>query len=123
MSYAYTWPGTLPQRVEKGYTESRGVLIIKTSMDAGPAKMRRRGQKPDMLNVSFLMTTTQITDLETFVNDVLKGVARFGFPHPRLTPTTYVETRLVPQDSGTLYSVDYVAPGYYKVAMQLEILP
>lgn len=121
MAYSYIWPPGLPQRVEKGYSESRGVLILKTPMDAGPAKMRRRGTKPDMLNVSFLMSSAQVLILEDFVNNTLQGTARFGFTHPRTG--VIVETRFVPQDSGTLYSVDYVGPGYYKTAMQLEILP
>ena len=36
MAYTYTWPNTLPQSPQKGFTESIGALVIRTPMDAGP---------------------------------------------------------------------------------------
>lgn len=121
MAYSYLWPPGLPQTPQKGYTEDSGVLILKTAMDAGPAKMRRRGKKPTTLSMSFLMTTAQVATLETFTKDTIRGTSRFGFTHPRTN--TIVEARMVPQDSGTLYNIAYVAPGYYTISLQLEILP
>jgi hypothetical protein len=121
MAYSYTWPATLPQSPQKGYSETGGVLILRTPQDAGPAKMRVRGNKPQVLSVSFLMNTTQVTALETFVKTTIKGVARFGFTHPRTG--VIVEVRIVPQGDGDFYTLQYQAPGYYQVTMQLEILP
>jgi len=121
MAYAYIWPPSLPQSPQKGFTETGGVLILRTQMDAGPAKQRRRGQKPQMLQVSFIMTTAQTEVLEEFVKTTLQGTARFGFTHPRLG--TIVETRIVPQSAGDLYTFSYLAPGYWTVSLQLEILP
>ena len=121
MAYAYIWPASLPQSPQKGFTETGGVLILRTPMDAGPAKQRRRGQKPQELSVNFVMTTEQTQVLETFVKDTLRGTARFGFNHPRLN--TVVETRIMPEGNGQLYSFSYLAPGYWNVSLQLEILP
>lgn len=121
MAYSYTWPASLPQSVQKGFTETGGVLVTRTPQDRGPAKMRYLGNKPQVLNVQFLMTTAQVTTLETFVKSTLRGTARFGFPHPRTSTT--VEARIVPQGEGDYYTFTYVAPGYYSVSLTLEVLP
>lgn len=115
------WPTGCPQVPQKGYTETGGVLIIRTPTDMGPAKMRKRGNKPQVLNLSFIMTTAQVSTLETFVNDTIKGVGRFTFTHPRTGLSK--EMRLVPQGEGDLYNLSYTAPGYYTVGCQFEVLP
>ncbi len=89
-------------------------------MDAGPAKQRKRSNKPQTLSVSFLMTTAQVAIFETFVKDTIKGTARFGFSHPRLG--TVQEVRIIPSD-GQLYNINYLAPERWSVSMQMEILP
>jgi len=121
MAYSYVWPASLPQNPEKGFSETGGVLALRTPTDQGPAKMRYRGAKSQMLNLSFLMTTDQVATLETFVKTTIKGTARFGFPHPRLA--TVVETRIVPQNTNDYYTLTYRAPGYWTVSLQMEVLP
>jgi hypothetical protein len=128
MAYSYSWAGTgLPQNPQKGFSETGGVLVIRTPTDQGPAKMRYRGAKPQVLSISFLMTSAQVVLLEAFVKDTIKGTARFGFPHPRLITALgaplMVEVRMVPQGSGDYYNLTYTAPGYWNVALQLEVLP
>jgi hypothetical protein len=90
-------------------------------MDSGPAKQRRRGQKPQVLQLSYLMTTAQVSTFEGFVKNDLKGTARYNYLHPRLNTT--VEVRIVPQSGGELYNITYQAPGYWMVALTLEVLP
>jgi hypothetical protein len=121
MAYSYTWPPTLPQVPQKGFTETGGVLVVRTSQDKGPAKLRNLGQKPQVLNVQFLMTSAQVSTLESFVKLDIKGVARFGFNRPRTN--TVVETRIVPQGDGEYYTISYMAPGYWNIQMTLEVLP
>lgn len=124
MAYSYVWPASLPQVPQKGYSETGGANILSTAMDSGPAKRRYRGKKPQILSVSFLMTTTEVATLETFAlgPSAIRGVARFGFPHPRTGLT--VEVRILPEgNDGNLYNVSYSAPGYYNVSMKLEVLP
>lgn len=127
MAYSYTWPNGLPQAPQKGYTEDKGLIIIKTPMDSGPAKIRKRGKRPDVLNVSFIMTSTDVSVLQNFVENTIQGTARFGFPHPRLTTNpaapVIAEVRIVPQGEGVMYNMSYLAPNYYTVTMQLEIMP
>ena len=121
MAYNYIWPPGLPQIPQKGYSETTGTNIIKTPTDSGPAKLRYRGQKPSNLNLTFIMTDSQVEILEDWVTTTLKGVIRFGFPHPR--KNVVVECRFVPQGEGNLYTISYIAPGYWNVAVTLEILP
>ena len=121
MAYAYIWPPSLPQVPQKGFTETGGALIMRTQMDAGVAKQRRRGLSPAQLNVSFILTTAQVDTLEDFVNNTIKGVARFGFTHPRTKAIE--EVRIIPQGEGTLYNLAYLAPGYWTLTLQLEVLP
>lgn len=121
MAYSFVWPPTLPQSPQKGFTETAGVRLVRTSMDAGIAKTRKRGSKPNTLNLSFIMTTAQTTTLESFVKTTIQGTARFGFTHPRLG--VIVETRIVPQQDGELFSLSYAAPGFWSVQLTLEVLP
>lgn len=121
MAYTFSWPSTLPDYPERGFQESVGALIQRTSMDAGPAKQRRRGARPDTMSVQYLMTTAQVAILESFVLDTLDATTRFGYLHPR--KRVMVEVRVIPQQNGELFTVQYLAPGYCTVSLQLEILP
>src|SRR5574343_16922 len=120
MAVSYYWPASLPQVPQKGYSEDIGVNVQVTPMEQGPAKYRRRGRKPAKLSVSFIMTTAQVATLENFVENTIKGVARFGFTHPRTNAV--VETRIIPSD-GVYYKLTYLAPGFYTVSSTFEILP
>lgn len=121
MAYTYVWPVSLPQSPQKGFSESGGALIVRTPMDAGPAKMRRRAKSVNKLTLTFIMTDVQVNTLEDFIDNSIKGTARFGFTHPR--KNTIVEVRIVPQGEGDLYTLTYLAPGYWTVAMTFEVLP
>jgi hypothetical protein len=118
---ALTWPPSLPQVPQKGYTEEVGAIIVKTPMDAGPAKIRRRSNKPAVLNLTFIMTTADLTTLDTFIQTTLGYVSRFAFPHPRTGSS--VDCRIMPTGEGTMYNISYLAPGYYTISMQFEVMP
>lgn len=115
------WPSALPQSPQKGFKESVGQNIIRSPMDAGPAKMRNRGKRPNTMDLSFILTTAQTTTLENFIKTDLAGVKRFSFTHPRTSNT--VEARIVPQSEGEFYGLEYLAPGYWKTSLKFEILP
>lgn len=121
MGYFYSWPATLPQSPQKGFTESGGVNILRSPMDSGIAKQRTRGRKPSVLSLTFIMSKEQVDTLEYFLRVTLLGSIRFGFLHPRTR--TVVEVRVVPQQEGVLYNISNIAPDYYTVSMQFEVLP
>ena len=121
MAYSYIWPASLPQVPQKGFTETGGALVLRTQMDAGVAKQRRRGLSPSQMQLAFIFTTAQVSTFELFVKNTIKGVARFGFKHPRTG--VIEEVRIIPQSDGNMYNIAYLAPGYWNLSMQFEVLP
>jgi hypothetical protein len=117
------WPiaYNFPQVPQKGFTESVGVNVIRSPMDTGPAKMRRRGARPSVLNVAFILTNDQAQELERFIKSDLLGTRRFNFKHPRTGST--VEVRIVPQGDSEFYKLTYLAPGYWQTDLVFEVLP
>jgi hypothetical protein len=111
----------LPQVPQKGFSESIGLNVIRSPMDAGPSKMRRRAAGVNTMDLSFIMTTAQCTTLENFIKNTLLGVKRFTFPHPRTN--TNVEVRIVPSGDGEFFKLQYLAPGYWNTSLKFEILP
>ncbi len=118
----YIWPASLPDSpLVDGFGETLGANILRTPTDSGPAKMRYRGQRPDKVQCAYLMTGAQVATLVTFTRDTLRGVRRFGWPHPRRG--VQVEARFVPQEEGDLFSMVAVGPDVYHVGIALEVLP
>lgn len=121
------WPTTLPQTPQKGYTISGGPNIIRSNMDMGPAKQRFRGNSVKKLSLSFIMDTTQLNTFEIFVNTTLRGVLRFSFKDPKdshlpLQNRSTIEVRILQQGDKS-YDIEYLAPNYWRVSTQFEILP
>ena len=121
MAANYIWPPSLPENPQKGFSETLGLNILRTSMDNGPAKQRYRGRMPSVISATYFLTQEQLAILESFVTDTLRGVARFYWQHPK--SQQQVEVRIVPQDSGTLYTSRYLAPGFFTVDLTIEVLP
>jgi hypothetical protein len=123
MATSYQWPTAhnFPQSPQKGFTESVGMNVLRSPMDIGPAKMRRRGARPSVLNVAFILTSQQAQDLQDFINNDLLGTRRFNFKHPRTNST--VEVRIIPQGDSEFYKLTYLAPGYWQTDLVFEVLP
>ena len=90
-------------------------------MDNGPAKIRRRSRKPEVMAWSFDMTTAQLADLRTFVNDTLFGVRRFNFTHPVTSES--VEVRIIASGDGEFYKYTNADGPNWHVSMQVEVMP
>lgn len=62
------WPTSLPQKPRRdGYQEDPGTSDIRSPMDVGVAKVRRRFTAPiRVFSWSFEMTTAQLATFETF---------------------------------------------------------
>lgn len=78
------WPDTLPQAwLNEGYQETLPDVMIRTQMDAGPAKVRRRFTcQVTPIKARLLLTTTEKGYLETFFNTTTAGGSlSFTFPH------------------------------------------
>lgn len=80
------WPTSLPQAPDKdGYNENPGEQSIRSSMDVGPPKVRRRNTAAiGAIACKFTMTGAQTGLLDTFyVSTVLGGSLTFDWVHPR----------------------------------------
>ena len=80
------WPGTLPQDVfVQGYSEQPPELALRTQMDIGPAKLRRRqtaAARP--LKATVGLTRAQVATLDAFfLTDLAGGALSFTWTHPR----------------------------------------
>jgi len=121
MAYSYTWPATLPQSpLRDGFAIKKGMNILRTPQDKGPAKLRRRGAMPSVMSCVFSMTAAQVETFESFFHDTIRGVARFGFTDP--TTGQVAECRIVHSDDGA-YDISPTGPGRWNVSMQLEVMP
>lgn len=115
------WPATLPDDVlVDGYDESPPETVVRTEMDAGPAKIRRRftaGVRPLKVTLD-RMTRTQVAALDELYVDTLEGGALpFDWTHPRtLGDVTFRFTRpprYRPIGSGALWNAE----------LELEVMP
>lgn len=78
-----TWPVTLPAPQVRGYGLNPVDPVIRTKMEGGPGRNRRRfTQAPTDIPVSFKFTETQMAIFETFhKNELFDGAAWFdGMP-------------------------------------------
>lgn len=122
MATSFVWPSGLPQYVERdSYSETGGVSVLRTPMDSGPAKVRRRAKFPSQLEMSVDMTSAQVAIFKTFVEDTIQGVMRFNFPHPRTG--NLAEVRIVAEEGGRMYNLRSKGHDRWAVQFKLEVLP
>ena len=113
------WDNTLPQTLlVDGYGQSFPEVTIKSNMDAGPAKVRRRftaGVEP--VSGTMVMTAAQLATFTTFYNTTLLGGSlRFSWTKPP-AHTAACEMRFTAPPSLTKVESNY------EVSLSLEILP
>ena len=112
------WPPTLPQvALADGYTSRPGDNVVRTEMDVGPAKVRRRGSAGvRRISVRYRMTPAQSDDFEAFYNDTLRsGALRFTWPGPAGGDS--LTARILPTPVWRPRGANWT------VSMDLEILP
>jgi hypothetical protein len=113
------WPATLPQCLEViGYGTALQSNLLRTAMDTGPAKVRRRstaGVRPVTGRIT--VDKTDLATLVAFFDDsTLSGAIRFAWTDPDTGAA--VEMRFVSPPQWTAHGA-----GKYLVALDLEILP
>jgi len=84
------WPSSLPQRPSpQGFSETPGRPIVRTEMDAGPPKMRRRHTAGvRRYSMSFDVTKIQVATFDTFyVTTTAYGSLAFDMINPRTDAT------------------------------------
>ena len=82
---AQPWPGSIPQNVNLGgFGLEVGETLIRTEMETGPTKVRRRfTDSVDAVACSMWLTLAQYTTFRNFYDVTLNGGAeRFEFTDP-----------------------------------------
>lgn len=114
------WPATLENKVNSGsFTFQIGETVIRTQMDVGPNKTRRRSTKSiDTYQVSLLVKDfNEFTDLYDFYDvDLNGGTLAFDFLDP-LTNTTREFKFSSPPSFSSL------GAGVFTASMQWETVP
>lgn len=113
------WPATLPPLSElEQFTEESPDLVLRTPMETGPAKMRRRftaGVRP--LAGRLLVSLDQVEILDAFyLNDCAGGSLPFAAPRPRggaVAAMNFVKPPKFARESGI----------WWRATLELEVLP
>jgi len=113
-----TWPASLPDPHIDNYQESRQDQVLRSQMDTGSPKTRRRFTASiSNINLKWIMTGTQISTLETFFEYTISGGAlSFDWIHPRKQSTVSAKFKKP-------YQLSFLGNNYYKVTATFEILP
>lgn len=111
-----TWPAALKVS-RNGFSESPPNNLVKSDMDAGPQKVRRRTTaNTRAASLVLFLTTAELATLETFfVTTIYSGALPFDFTHPRTGET--VEARITEPPE---YSSEETM---WQVTIKMEILP
>ena len=112
-----TWPGTLSAFIlQDGFSETLPNNTIRSKMDVGPPKMRRRGTgAPRPVTGKQYMTAGQVAIFDTFYESTLySGSLRFDWVSPRTQAVK--ELRFIQPPVYTPMGVGYI------VSMKLEIM-
>lgn len=112
------WPASLPPPYLNSLQESPPNNLIRTSMDKGPDKVRRR-TTANIRPISFtLMLTPDLVEVidEFYVDDLASGSTEFDYTHPR-TGEACTARFVNPPQYGEREGV------VYSVTVSLEILP
>ena len=115
---AIPWPATLQDKLEQdNFSLEKGSTVIRTQMDVGPVKVRRRSTRPiDMVVGSIYLTASEWAIFETFYNTTINGGATpFELPHPITGVLTVFRFAAEPsyRSVGSIFSV----------SMKWEVMP
>lgn len=112
------WPSSLPRLLAPGYSESPQDQTLRTEMDAGPAKVRRRfSAAVTEQQIRLLLTDAQLATFESFWDtDLAGGALSIDWDDPRTGSAVHV--RPVGRYTVTMQSVDY-----WWVSFVGEVLP
>lgn len=113
-----TWPSTLPSPSPGGYQEILPDNTIRTEMEVGPPKVRKRATSaPTQYSLSFEMDNTDVNTLETFYRTTInEGADPFTMDDPRNGTSETFRVVTAPEISA-------LSPVYYRVNINMEKLP
>jgi hypothetical protein len=116
------WPSNVPLAfLNNSYQESFASNLLRSDMDSGPAKVRRRtsaGVRP--LEGQLLLSGAERAVIEAFFTNTLRsGALPFSATHPR-TGASILLRFVEPPAYGDFPTA---TEAYYTVSLKLEVLP
>lgn len=116
-----TWPTSLPSPSLEGYGLTAGNPVIRTDMESGPARVRRRfTAAPDTVTLRFTFTDAQMAAFRTFWNtDAQQGAAWF-YLTLRDGRSAGDVTREVRPTSGA-FNASLLSTGIWAVSFSVEV--
>lgn len=118
-----TWPATLPQQFEQGAQETRQSGLLRSAVDIGPPKQRRRFSAVSRFYAgTFLFTTAQKATFETFYSTTIaEGADEFDFEDPNDGGTVSARFTGPPSFSALLGGPSGVT--FWRMSAEIEVLP
>lgn len=118
-----SWPAGLPQNIRIPTNHQPGEQSIRTQMDAGPNKVRRRYTAvEEPFTTVMVMNGQDYQDFQNFYNTTLEGGSlRFDWENPVNDNT--VEMRFTAPPQGEIISGGSATERTWRVQMELEIMP
>jgi hypothetical protein len=114
-----SWPLALPvSPLVEGFRETPPDTVLRSTMDQGPAKLRRRTTAgAGTLTLTYMLSRSQVDTLLDFFNDSLAGgTLAFDFTHPVNGAPLSCRFRQSPAYAP-------INAEYFKAALELEVLP
>lgn len=112
------WPASLPQRaLLADFAEAADTNVIRSDMEFGPGKVRRRyTAEVKVYQVGLMLTTAQVATLETFYDSTLGAVDPFDWLDQRTLTAAVYRFRSRPEYRP-------VGGGWWRTSLALEKLP
>lgn len=127
-----SWPASLPQTQFLNMTEQRQDARVRTAMDAGPAKMRRRFTTAvRTVMTPIVLDGTQRQAFDSFwINDTQEGTLKFSWSDPATDSTVnfrFVSPVMWTLDSGGAPGIPATSGAtgtrLWRAQLHLEIVP
>lgn len=114
-----SWPDLLPAPLASGYGYQAQASFIRTNMDSGLARQRRRFVRiPSTVSVSWIFTQEQLALFEGFVHyDITDGADWFYAEIANGQDLQSVSARMIGAPK-----VDLIEPGIWHVSVQMETI-
>lgn len=128
------WPYGLPQfPLQNGYARSTGNNAVRTAMEYGPAKTRRRSSgKPSVMTATYLLReqyrrkdtgeTVNQKDLFLQFYENVDCHASFWLPDPD-DRSRYILVKIRASDEEQGVTLTYTVPTIWSLALSLEVHP
>lgn len=112
-----TWPATLPERFSRNFDTTDVDTLLRSEMDTGPSKVRRRFTgNIEQIQTTINLTEAQVDILKSFYRNTLGGGV-LPFKHLYPTSNALVEYRFMSPPS-----ITHVGGLAWSASLQLEII-